>query len=115
MRILGIIVIILGLVALVFGILFLPQASSAEQLVADSIAPNLTLDKVDATYDALTAQFKALKGTEPQYLQVLAQRTSVGLAKSNIGLASLIRMLGIVNIVIGLGLAATGVVLVRKA
>jgi len=115
MRVLGIIVIILAVATLVLGVLFMFQSNSAKQTVADSIAPNLTLDKVDATYDALTTQFKAMTGAEPEYLMVLAQRTSVGLAKSNVGLADLIKMIGIVNIVIGVGIAGAGIVLVRKA
>jgi predicted nicotinamide N-methyase len=115
MRILGIVILILGLVGVVFGIIFLPMASSAEQQVADSIAPQLTLDKVDATYDKLDAQLKAMVGNEPQYLQVFAQRTSVGLAKSNMGVAKLVRYLGILNICVGAGLAAAGFYVFRKA
>ncbi len=115
MRILGIIVLILGLVGVVFGIIFLPMASSAEQQVAESIAPKLTLAQVDATYDNLDKSLKQMQGTEPTYLSVFAQRTSVGLAKSNIGTAKLVRYLGILNIALGVGLAAAGFALFRKA
>ena len=39
MHALAVIVIVLGLAALVFGILFIPQASSAEKEIANSVAP----------------------------------------------------------------------------
>lgn len=114
MRVLGIIVIILGLVGVVFGILFLPMASSAEQSVADSIAPRLTVDQIDATYAQLDAAVKQMVGNEPTYLATYAQKIGVGLAKSNMGTAKLVRYLGILNICLGAGLAAAGVVLVMK-
>jgi predicted nicotinamide N-methyase len=114
MRTLGIIVIILGLVGVVFGILFLPMASSAEQQVADSIAPKLTLDKIDATYEQLDAAVKQMVGNEPTYLATYAQKIGVGLAKANMGTAKLVRFLGILNICLGVGVAAAGAVLVFK-
>jgi CheY-specific phosphatase CheX len=114
MRVLGVIVIILGLVGVVFGIIFLPMANSAEQQVADSIAPNLTVDQVDATYDNLDAAVKAMVGNEPNYLATYAQKIGVGLAKANLGTAKLVRYLGIINLCLGVGIAAAGVVLVAK-
>ncbi len=115
MRVLGIIVIILGLVGVVLGILFLPMASSAEQAVADSIAPKLTVDKIDATYDKLDAAVKQMVGNEPTYLATYAQKIGVGLAKSNMGTAKLVRYLGILSIALGVGLAITGFFFVRKS
>ena len=115
MRILSLIVVILGLVALVYGIIFLPKASAAEQEVADSLTSPVTLDTLDYTYDNIDTQLKALQGNEPQYLTLFAQRTSLGLARSNIGTASLVRSLGILNICIGLGLVLTGLVIYRKS
>ena len=115
MRVLSLIVIILGLAALVFGIIFIPRASTAEQEVADSLTPPVTLDTLDVTYDNIDTQVRAMMGNEPQYLTMFAQRTSLGLAKSNIGTASLVRMLGIANILIGLGVMVAGFVLLRKS
>jgi hypothetical protein len=126
MRALAVIVIILGLAALVFGILFIPQASSAEQEIADSIAP-LTLDQVDAKYDAVAVKYDALKAAEePQiqaktaaptinYVYLSAQRALLGLAKSNIGTAKFVRLNGLIDILVGLGLVLTGLVLLRKS
>jgi ABC-type dipeptide/oligopeptide/nickel transport system permease component len=114
MRVLGIIIIILGLVGVVFGALFLPMASSAEQAVADSIAPKLTIDKVDATYEQLDAAVKQMKGDEPAYLATYAQKVGVALAKANLGTAKLVRYLGILSLCLGVGVAAAGVVLTFK-
>jgi hypothetical protein len=126
MRILGIIVIILGLVGILFGIMFFPQASSGENEIVAAIAP-LTLDQVNGKYDEASAKYDALKAAEEpkiqaktaapsiSYVYVAAQRALLGLAKSNIGTVSLVRYLGIVNIAVGLGLAVTGFVFLRKS
>jgi hypothetical protein len=124
MRILGVIVIILGLAALVFGILFIPQASSAEKEIAKSIDP-LKLDQVNAQYDTVAAKYTAIKtaegpgiqgGTAPSanYNYLASQRALLGLAKANIGTAKFVRTCGIVDIVVGLGLVLAGLVLLRK-
>ena len=124
MRVIAIIVVILGLASLVFGILYLTQASSAENEVADSIAP-LPLADVDAKYDAAKAAAEGqaakeadqIKAYNPSstYLYLSAQRTSLALAKANIGTAKMVRTTGIVDIIIGLGLILGGFALLRKA
>jgi uncharacterized membrane protein len=125
MRILGIIVIILGLAALVLGILFIPQASSAEKEIEESIAP-LKINEVDAKYDAVAAKYTQIKTAEEPNIQkgtaapsdmynyLSAQRALLGLAKSNIGTAKFVRTCGIINIVAGLGLVLAGLALVMK-
>lgn len=113
MRVLGVIIVILGVASLVFGILFIPQSSSAKQEVADSIAP-LTLDKLDATYDQIDAAVKQLPQTDPNYLANFAKRTSLGLARTNVGTAKMAMTNGIIDIIVGLGLVLTGFVLFRK-
>jgi hypothetical protein len=126
MRVLGIIVLILGLVGVVFGIVFLPMANSAENEITTQVAP-LTLDQVSPKYDAVTAAFnKQMAAEEPQiqagkalpsaiYNYYAAQRALLGLAKANLGTVTLVRFLGIVNICIGVGLAAAGFYVYRKA
>jgi len=125
MRAIAVIVIVLGLAALVFGILFIPQASSAEKEIADSIAP-MTLDQVDAKYDAVAAKYDAIKMTEEPQIQagkaaptvmydyLSAQRALLGLAKANIGVAKFVRLSGVIDILVGLGLVLAGVGLLRK-
>jgi hypothetical protein len=125
MRILAIVAILVGLAAIIFGILFIPQASSGEKEIADSIAP-LTLDQVNDKYDAVSVKYDALKtAEEPQiqagkaaptitYVYISAQRALLGLAKSNIGTVTFIRYNGIIDIMVGLGLVAAGTVLLVK-
>jgi hypothetical protein len=125
MRAIAVIVIILGLAALVFGILFIPQASSGEQEIADSVAP-LKLSEVDAKYDAVAAKYDAMKAAEEPKIQagqaapsvtydyLSAQRALLGLAKANIGTTKFVRLNGIIDIIVGLGLILAGVGLLRK-
>ncbi|MBN1160608.1 MAG: hypothetical protein JXA17_01490 [Dehalococcoidales bacterium] len=125
MRVLAAIIIILGLAALVFGILFIPQASSGEQEIAESVAP-LTLDEVEGKYDIVAAKYDQIKMAEEPGIQAQTampsamynylgqQRALLALAKSNMGVTAFIRMMGIVNILLGASLIMTGVVLYRK-
>jgi predicted PurR-regulated permease PerM len=119
MRAFAIVVIILGLAAIVFGILFIPQASSARQKVADSLTAPVTLDNLDATYDQISGTYDQLKASgmpssDPQYVMVLGQRTSLGLARSNVGTAKMVMFNGIVDIIVGLGLVLAGLGMLRK-
>jgi hypothetical protein len=120
MRVISIIVVILGIAGIVFGILFIPQAVSAKQKVADSLTAPVTLDNLDATYDQISGMFDQLKASgmpssDPQYVMVLGQRTSLGLARSNVGTAKMVQTTGIVDILVGLGLVLGGFGLLRKA
>ncbi len=116
MRFLALLVIILGIASLVFGIIFFPQASSTKQKVADSLTSGVTLDTLDATYDKIDAQLKQVPKTDPSYLTVFAQRTSLGLAKSNVGVAKVLQTMGIVDIILGVGLVlgGLGAMMMRK-
>jgi hypothetical protein len=126
MRASAIIIAVLGVVGLVFGIMFITQASSAEQEIANEIQP-LTIAQVDAKYEAVKTNQMALAMTEEPQIQagqaapsamynyLTVQRTSLGLAKTNIGLAGFVRTSGIIDIIVGLGLILAGVGLFRKA
>jgi hypothetical protein len=117
MRAIGIIVLILGVASLVLGVLLIPQAYSAEDEIAESIAP-LPLDQVDPQYDAVKAKYTQMKesGAPPsvEYNYLTVQKTGLGLTRSQIGLASLTRTIGIVNIILGVGLILAGIGLMRK-
>lgn len=113
MRILALITLILGLAAIVLGVLFVVNAGSGQQELKDSIAP-LTIDKVKPMYDQVSAQLKQIPQTDPNYLPTSLQKTSLGLAKSNIGAVQSARMNGIVDIILGAGLLFTGIALFRK-
>jgi predicted PurR-regulated permease PerM len=119
MRLLALVVVILGIAALVFGILFIPQASQAKQKVADSLTAPVTLDNLDATYDQISGAYDQIKASgmpssDPQYVMILGQRTSLGLAKSNVGVAKVLQTMGIVNIIIGAGLVFAGCALMMR-
>jgi hypothetical protein len=114
-----------GIAVLVFGIVFTIQSGSAKQQVADSIAP-LPLNQVNATYDSVTEHQKAIMAAEEPNIQagkaapsamynyLTIQRTALGLAKSNIGLANLILMMGIVDIILGIGMVLAAVLVPGK-
>lgn len=121
----AIVVMVLGVACLVFGIIFMAQAGSAEQQIADEIQP-LAIGEVDARYEAVkTSQMALAAAEEPgiqagtaapsaMYNYLTIQRTSLGLARANIGLASFVRMNGIIDIIVGLGLVLAGVCLFKK-
>jgi len=126
MRILALIVMILGLAAIVCGIIFLPLASSGRNEIAVSIAP-LTLDEVNPKYDAVVVKHDQIKMAEEPAIQaktaapsamynyLSAQRALLGLAKGNIGTVNFIQFVGILNILIGLGMMLTGFFIFRKS
>ncbi len=117
MRVMAVIVAILGLASLVMGILFITQAASAEQEVADSIAP-LPLDQIDATYDGVTAQYNQAKAAgappSPEYNALYGNKVGLGLARANVGTAGFVRTTGMIDIILGLGLILAGLALLRK-
>ena len=118
MRVIAVIVVILGLASLVMGILFITQAMSAEQEVADSIAP-LPLDQLDATYDQVTAQYNQMKQAgapiDANYNALYGNKVGLGLARANVGTANFVSTSGILDIIIGLGLVLAGLAILRKA
>jgi len=122
----AIVVVVLGVVCLVFGIIFITQAGSAEKEVADEIQP-ITLTKLDATYEAVKAKQMDIRAVEEPNIQaqtaaapsttynyLTVQRTALGLARTNIGLAGFVRTSGIIDIIVGLGLILAGVGLFKK-
>jgi hypothetical protein len=119
------VVMVVGIAVLALGIVFTVQSGSAKQQVADSIAP-LPLSQVNATYDSVTENQKAIMAAEEpgiragatapssMYNYLTIQRTSLGLAKSNIGLANLIMTMGIVDILLGVGMVLAAALIPRK-
>jgi len=119
MRAIAIIIVILGLAAFIFGILFVTQGASGKQEVADSLKAPVTLDNLEDTYDAVKGQYEAAaaSGQMPASdLNALANtKTGLGLAKANKGTADMVRTSGVVDICIGLGLVLAGLGLLRKS
>ena len=113
MRVIAILVAVMGLFVLTLGIVFMNQAGAAEKTIADEIQPLKTAD-VNATYDSVKAkqmqvaqaEGAAIQAGNPSatYSYLTLQRTSLGLTKSNLGLAQSTRTTGIINIVLGAGI-----------
>jgi|WetSurMetagenome_2_1015567.scaffolds.fasta_scaffold1043828_2 hypothetical protein len=126
MRILSLVATILGIAAIVFGVLFICQANAGNNEIVTSIAP-LALNDVNPKYDAVTEKYNQVKMAEEPAIQggtaapsamynyLSAQKGLLGLAKANIGTVKAVRMMGYTNIAIGIGLAFTGFVLYRKS
>jgi len=115
MRAMAIIVVILGIASLVFGILFVTQAASAENEVAESIDP-VTLDELDERYDQAKPGIKDMEAAGMEVdLDTKLQKTGLGLARANYGTARAVRVNGVVDICVGLGLVLAGLALLRKA
>ena len=124
-RFYGIIIALIGVAILAMGIVFEFQAATAKQTVADEITP-IALADLNAKYDAVKAgQEQYMAAEEPKiqakqaapsvtYDYLSAQRALLGLAKSNIGTAKFVMMSGTVDIVLGIGLILTGMVLYMK-
>ena len=124
-RFYGIIVALIGVAILAMGIVFEFQAATAKQTVTDEIAP-IALADLNAKYDAVKAgqqQYMAkeepgiqAKTSQPSvvYDYYSAQRALLGLAKSNIATAKFVMMSATVDIVLGIGLILTGMVLYMK-
>jgi len=124
MRLFSIFVSLIGVITLVLGVVFITQAGSSEQEVAASIQP-VTLEELDGKYEAVKTQQMALRAAEEPQIQagtaapsstynyLTIQRSSLGLARTNVGLAALVRTNGTINIIIGLGLVLAGFSLFR--
>ena len=124
-RVIAMVVALIGVAILVMGIIFEFQAATAKQTVADEINP-IALSDLNAKYDAVKAkQIQVMTAEEPNiqagkaapsvtYDYLSAQRALLGLAKSNIATAKFVMMSGTLDIVLGIGLILTGMVLYMK-
>ena len=124
-RFYAMIIALIGVAILVMGILFMMQANTGKQTVADEISP-IALSDLNAKYDAVkAAQIKQMGIEEPKiqagqaapsvlYDYLSAQRALLGLAKSNMSLSGFVLMNGIVEIVLGLGMVLVGASLYMK-
>ena len=126
MRVIAVIIMLLGLASLALGVLFIMGSIDAEDEVAESIQP-LPLAQLDAQYDAVKAKHAQIKAAEEPQIQagqaqpsamynyLTIQRTALGLARTNVGVAQSAMTGGIVNAVLGVGLLLTGIAIFRKA
>jgi cytochrome c biogenesis factor len=123
MRIVSILVAVLGVFVLALGVIFMTQAGSAEKTIADEIQP-LKVADVNATYDNVKAKQMQLAQKEGANIQagnpsstytfLTLQRTSLGLTRSNLGVAQFTRTAGIVNIVLGAGVLLLAIMMLIR-
>lgn len=113
----AVVVAIIGVVCLVFGIMFIIEAGNAEQRVLDEISPlGLAICDVNAAYgQASTDLGLAMQSQDPETIQSASiYKTSLGLVKSNIGTIKFVRNSGILEIVLGAGLVLASVGLFKQ-
>jgi hypothetical protein len=125
MRILALVTVILGIAAIVLGVVFMMNANSANDEIVTSIAP-LTVDQINPKYDAVSAKYNQIMAAEEPAIQggtaapsamynyISAQRGLLGLAKANIGTVKAIRMMSYVDMAVGLGLVLGGIALFAR-
>ena len=100
---------VVGIVCIIFGIMGIMGAGNSEQEVADELAP-VTIANLDDTYDQISAAYSAVRGTDsPEESVLLGKKTSLGLARSNIGTIDFVRNTSILEIVIGAGLVIASI------
>lgn len=128
MRALAVIIAVLGVFTLAIGVVYITQAASAEQTISDQLQTGLkpmAISEVKAAYDTATNQMIQMKQSELQalaagktvsdnYLNVVNQRTALGLTRSNLGIAQATRMNGIIDVVLGVSLILVGLVLLSR-
>ena len=103
---------IIGVVCIVFGVMFIIEAGKGEQRVLDEIEPmGLAICDVNAAYgQASTALGQAMQSGDSEVIQdAKLMKTSLGVIKSNIGTIKFVRNSGILEIVLGAGLVIAGI------
>lgn len=103
---------IVGVVCIVFGVMGIIGAGDSEQEVADELAPvELEIGDVNAAYDqAKAALGQAMQSGDLETIQnATLQKTSLGLAKSNISTIKFVKSTAILEIILGAGLILASV------
>ena len=117
-NILSILVAVIGLVCVVFGVMFIMQAGDNKATVVDELkSSGLTTATLNATYDQVKGaleQATAAKSTESMQSYGY-QKASLGLAKSNLNTIDFVQKSGILTIIIGAALVWLGWGLMKKS
>jgi hypothetical protein len=121
MRAIAVIVAVIGVFTLAIGIVFIFQAASAEKTIADQLNDGLrpmVISQVEGAYDNASNQMVQMKAgvssgqvNMNDYLNVVNQRTALGLTRSNLGIAQFTRITGIINVVLGVFLVLVALAL----
>ena len=108
----SLLVALIGVAAIVFGVMFIMEAGNSRDELATEVAP-MQLSQVEATYDQASAALKA--NTDPaKALSLTLQKTSLGLAKSNLKTIKFVQNAGYLNIALGVGFVLVGLFMFMK-
>lgn len=113
----ALLVTLVGVVAIVFGIIFIMEAGSSRTTLSDELkSSNITLATLNAAYDQAKAgleQATAAKNVEA--IQSAGwQKASLSVAKSNVSTIAFVQNAGILNIVLGAGFVLVGLFMFMK-
>jgi hypothetical protein len=117
---LSILVAIIGVVCVVFGVLFIMQARTNKTTVVDELtASGLTTGTLNAAYDQAKAGLSQALGAGAAGAESAQsagwQKVSLGLAKSNLETVDFVQKSGILAIIIGVGFFLAGWGIMKKA
>ena len=116
--ILSVLVALIGVVCIVFGVMFIMQAGSSRNTVVDELkASGLTTGTLNAAYDQAKAGLaQATAGQNVEGMQSAGwQKASLGVAKSSLTTIGFVEKSGILTIVIGAGFVLAGWGLMKKS
>ena len=118
MKIFGsLLVVLVGVVAIVFGVMFIMQAGSSRTTLSNELkASNVTLATLNAAYDQAKAgleQATAAKNAEAAQ-SAGWQKASLSVAKSSVSTINFVEKSGILNIVLGVGFVLVGLFMFMK-
>jgi hypothetical protein len=105
----ALLVTLIGVAAIVFGVLFIMEAGNSTDELAAEISP-LTTSQVNATYDQISAALKA----SPQDVSLALQKGSLALAKSTLSTIDFVQKSGILSIIMGAGFVLTGLLFMKR-
>lgn len=119
-NILSILVAVIGVVCIVLGILFVMESNSGKTTVVNELtASGVTVDNIDAKYDAAKAglaQAVAAGTAGTETAQSLGwQKVSLGLGKTNLAMVDFVQKSGILAVVLGAGFLLAGAGLMKKS
>jgi hypothetical protein len=119
-NILSILIAVIGVVCVVFGVMFIMSAGTSRNTVVDELkASGVTTATLNAAYDqakAGLAQALAAGAAGAESAQSAGwQKASLGLAKSNLNTIDFVQKSGILAIIAGVGFVLASYLLMKKS